>query len=72
MLEGRNVTDGALDWCSWGAADGTDDGQPDGQIAAATVAKINELGDTSWFVRRTVAHCGFIQLQYQHRFECRL
>ena len=30
MLEGRNVTDGALKWCAWGAADGTDDDQPDG------------------------------------------
>ncbi len=48
MLYGRNVTDGALNWCQWGAADGTDDDQPDGQIAAATVAKINELGDSPW------------------------
>ena len=56
MLEGRNVTKGALEWCSWGAADGTDDDQPDGQIAAATVAKINELGDTPWFIG-----CGFMK-----------
>jgi iduronate 2-sulfatase len=56
MLEGRNVTDGALNWCQWGAADGTDDDQPDGQIAAATVAKINELGDTPWFIG-----CGFMK-----------
>ena len=38
MLVGRDVTGGALKWCQWGAADGTDDDQPDGQIAAATVA----------------------------------
>ncbi|MCX6857211.1 MAG: sulfatase [Verrucomicrobia bacterium] len=56
MLEGRNVTDGALSWCQWGAADGGDDDQPDGQIAAATVAKINELGDTPWFIG-----CGFMK-----------
>lgn len=56
MIEGRNVSDGALKWCQWGAADGTDDDQPDGQIAAATVAKINELGDTRWFIG-----CGFMK-----------
>lgn len=56
MLEGRNVTDGALKWCQWGSADGTDDDQPDGQIAAATVAKINELGDGPWFIG-----CGFMK-----------
>jgi len=25
MLDGRNVTCGALDWCKWGATDGGDD-----------------------------------------------
>lgn len=56
MLEGRDVTDGALKWCHWGAADGTDDDQPDGQIAAATVAMIEKLGDTPWFIG-----CGFMK-----------
>jgi iduronate 2-sulfatase len=56
MLEGRDVTDGALKWCNWGAADGTDDDQPDGQIAAATVAMIEKLGDTPWFIG-----CGFMK-----------
>jgi iduronate 2-sulfatase len=56
ILEGRNVTDGALPWCNWGIADGVDDDQPDGQIAAATVAKINELGATPWFIG-----CGFMK-----------
>jgi iduronate 2-sulfatase len=56
MIEGRNVTGGALKWCQWGAADGTDDDQPDGQIAAATVAKINELGNSPWFIG-----CGFMK-----------
>ena len=56
MIEGRNVTDGALSWCAWGAADGTDDDQPDGQIAAATVAMIEQLGDQPWFIG-----CGFMK-----------
>lgn len=56
LLEGRNVTGGALKWCQWGAADGTDDDQPDGQIAAATVAMIEKLGDTPWFIG-----CGFMK-----------
>ncbi len=56
MLAGRNVTGGTLKWCQWGAADGTDDDQPDGQIAAATVAMIEKLGDTPWFIG-----CGFME-----------
>ncbi|WP_395749528.1 sulfatase [Prosthecobacter sp.] len=56
MLEGRNVTGGALKWCQWGAADGTDDDQPDGQIAAATVSMIDKLGDQPWFIG-----CGFMK-----------
>ena len=56
MLEGRNVTGGALNWCAWGAADGTDDDQPDGQIAAATLAKMEELGESPWFIG-----CGFMK-----------
>jgi iduronate 2-sulfatase len=56
MLEGRDVTAGALKWCNWGAADGTDDDQPDGQIAAATVGMIERLRGTSWFIG-----CGFMK-----------
>jgi iduronate 2-sulfatase len=56
MLSGRNVTDGALRWCRWGAAAGNDDDQPDGQIATATVAMIEKLGDTPWFIG-----CGFMK-----------
>jgi iduronate 2-sulfatase len=54
MLAGRNVTGGALAWCHWGMADGTDDDQPDGQIAAATVATIERLGEQPWLIG-----CGF-------------
>jgi len=56
LFEGRNVTGGALKWCQWGAADGTDDDQPDGQIAVATVKMIEKLGDTPWFIG-----CGFMK-----------
>jgi iduronate 2-sulfatase len=56
MLAGRNLTGGALNWCQWGAADGNDDDQPDGQIAAATVAMIEKQGDTPWFIG-----CGFMK-----------
>jgi uncharacterized sulfatase len=56
MIEGRNVTGGALDWCAWGAAEGGEDDQPDGQIAAATVAMIEQLGDKPWFIG-----CGFMK-----------
>ena len=56
MIEGRNVTGGALNWCQWGSADGSDDDQPDGQIATATVAMIEKLGDTPWFIG-----CGFMK-----------
>lgn len=56
MAEGRNVTDGALNWCAWGAAEGNDDDQPDGQIAAATVAMIQQLRDQPWFIG-----CGFMK-----------
>ncbi len=56
MLAGRDVTDGALRWCHWGSADGTDDDQPDGQIAAATVAMIEQLGERPWFIG-----CGFMK-----------
>lgn len=34
---GRNLTGGALKWCSWLAAEGTDEDQPDGQNAAQAV-----------------------------------
>ena len=35
--EGRNLTGGRVEWCRWLAAEGTDDDQPDGQIAAEAV-----------------------------------
>ncbi len=38
VIEGRNLTGGALAWCHWGMAGGTDDDQPDGQNARAAIA----------------------------------
>jgi iduronate 2-sulfatase len=49
-FEGRNVTDGALKWCSWASAKGNDEDQPDGQIAREVIAKMDSLGDTPWMI----------------------
>ncbi len=49
-LAGRNLTDDQLEWCHWGAMDGSDDDQPDGQIAAAVVDRIAAAGDQPWFI----------------------
>lgn len=50
QLAGRDLTDGKLAWCKWGAMDGGDDDQPDGQIARAVVAQIEALGDQPWVI----------------------
>jgi uncharacterized sulfatase len=49
-FEGRNVTGGALKWCHWASAAGTDEDQPDGQIAREVIAKVDRLGDTPWMI----------------------
>ena len=49
-FEGRNLTGGALKWCSWASTKGTDEDQPDGQIAREVIAKIDELGETPWMI----------------------
>jgi uncharacterized sulfatase len=50
IIEGRNLTDGALAWCRWGMTAGTDDDQPDGQCAAAVVQLIQRLGERPWLI----------------------
>jgi iduronate 2-sulfatase len=48
--EGRNLTGSALLWARWLAADGTDEDQPDGQIAAEAVRLIEEKRNTPFFI----------------------
>jgi len=40
VVEGRNLTGGALRWCEWGMTAGTDDDQPDGQNAQHAIRTI--------------------------------
>jgi len=50
-LEGRYLTSNeAVRWCHWGAMAGTDDDQPDGQIARAVIERIESLGDQPWII----------------------
>jgi len=48
--EGRNLTGGTLKWCAWKAAEGTDEDQPDGQIAAEAVRLLGEKRDRPFFL----------------------
>lgn len=48
--EGRNLTDGALKWCHWRAADGDDEDQADGQIAKKAVELIKAGQDQPFFL----------------------
>ncbi len=48
--EGRNLTGGALTWCQWLAAEGADEDQPDGQIAADAVRLLNEKRNEPFFI----------------------
>ncbi len=48
--EGRNLTGGKLPWCRWLAAEGTDEDQPDGQIARDAVKLLEEKKDQPFFI----------------------
>ncbi|NOT62264.1 MAG: sulfatase [Acidobacteria bacterium] len=48
--EGRRLTGDEAKWCHWLAADGTDEDQPDGMIAAEAVKLIQEKRGESWFI----------------------
>lgn len=52
IVEGRDVTGGALSWCRWGATAGTDDDQPDGQTALAVLETIEKktAARQPWFL----------------------
>lgn len=48
--EGRNLTGGKLPWCRVLAAEGTDEDQPDGQIATAAIEAIEKHRDKPFFL----------------------
>jgi len=47
---GRNMTGGQVAWCRWLAAEGTDDDQPDGRIAAGAVDWLDRHGHEPFFL----------------------
>lgn len=47
---GRDLGDGSIKWCRWQAAEGTDEDQPDGQIAAAAMQIIEARRDRPFFL----------------------
>ncbi|RXK55942.1 iduronate-2-sulfatase [Oleiharenicola lentus] len=49
-LAGRDLSNGKLSWCHWGAMDGDDDDQPDGQIARAVIEEIERCDDRPWVI----------------------
>lgn len=48
--KGRNMTDGKIRWCRWLAAEGTDEDQPDGQLAAKAVEILRESRNKPFFM----------------------
>jgi len=48
--EGRNLTDGALKWCRWRAAEGDDEDQADGLMAKKAVEFIEAEHDQPFFL----------------------
>lgn len=48
--EGRNLTGGKVRWCSWRAAEGTDEDQADGQVARTAVDLIEQHKDEPFFL----------------------
>jgi len=48
--EGRNLTGGRVAWCRWLAAEGTDEDQPDGQVAREAVKFLEMKRDRPFFL----------------------
>lgn len=48
--EGRNLTNGRLEWCRYLAAEGDDEDQPDGQIARQAIELLEQRGDKPFFL----------------------
>jgi uncharacterized sulfatase len=55
-VAGRDLSGGRLNWCHWGAMEGDDEDQPDGQIARAVIERMEQLGDQPWIIG-----CGFMK-----------
>jgi iduronate 2-sulfatase len=48
--QGRNLTGGRVKWCRWLAAEGNDDDQPDGQIAAEAIGLLEQYRRVPFFL----------------------
>lgn len=48
--QGRNLTGGKVKWCRWLAAEGNDEDQPDGQIAAEAIRLLQQRQDEPFFI----------------------
>ncbi len=48
--EGRNLTGGTVRWCRWLAAEGDDEDQPDGRIAAEAVRLLEQDRNEPFFI----------------------
>jgi len=48
--QGRNLTGGSVKWCRWLAAEGDDEDQPDGQIAAEAIRLLERYHGDPFFI----------------------
>jgi len=48
--QGRNLTGGSVRWCRWLAAEGGDEDQPDGQVAAEAVRLLEQKRNSPFFL----------------------
>ena len=48
--QGRNLTGGRVKWCRWLAAEGGDEDQPDGQVAAEAIRLLEQRGQSPFFL----------------------
>ena len=48
--QGRNLTGGRVKWCRWLAAEGSDEDQPDGQVAAEAIRLLEQHHQNPFFL----------------------